>query len=91
MFFLLWLKRVMTPECYLRRNSLTYNPSCLDSNINDTTTTTTQAPDKSIWDDDAFVAVFSVLMVILGLALLAALWYFCCRGQNAQCMDFGPR
>ena len=56
-----------------------------------TTTTTTQAPKTSIWDDDAFVAVFAILMVILGLALLAALWYFCCRGQNAQCMDFGPR
>ncbi|XP_076456442.1 cadherin-99C-like isoform X2 [Babylonia areolata] len=48
-----------------------------------TTTTTTAAPSDSIWDDTAFVVVFSLLMILLALALLGALWYFCFRAGGA--------
>ncbi|KAK7483133.1 hypothetical protein BaRGS_00025629 [Batillaria attramentaria] len=52
-------------------------------------TATVQAPDEDIWDNEAFVAIFAVLMAILGLALIAALWWFCTK-NNPNCLQ-GPQ
>ncbi|KAK7469931.1 hypothetical protein BaRGS_00036035 [Batillaria attramentaria] len=42
-------------------------------------------PDTSIWDEDWFVAVFSILMCLLGLALLGLLAYCLCYGPASVC------
>ncbi|KAK0066182.1 protocadherin Fat 3 [Biomphalaria pfeifferi] len=61
---------------------LTYQTTTSSSTTSTTTTTTTTTPPppttqppNNIFDHPAFVAVFSLLMAILGLALLSALYF----------------
>ncbi|PVD31786.1 hypothetical protein C0Q70_07204 [Pomacea canaliculata] len=56
-----------------------------------TAATTTQATSTSIWSDPGFVAVFAILMSLLGLLLIAGIWYLCTRSGSSFGNMFGPR
>ncbi|KAK7091342.1 hypothetical protein V1264_009036 [Littorina saxatilis] len=72
---------------YLTTPTTTTTTTSTTTTTTPTTTIPTTATEKSVWDIESFVAVFSLLMVLTLALILLGVWYFCCKtGRMAWCM-----